>query len=69
MKKVAFFIIGATVGLIICFIFTYLSGFLFEYLGVQLYESESGQQRNFNIFLLVSIFSSLFCGVLFVKKA
>lgn len=68
MKKIALFFLGAMVGLIICFVVVYLSGTLFEYFGVQLYRSESDQQRNFNIFIVVSVASSLLAGLLLVKK-
>jgi len=68
MKKISLFLIGAVVGLVACFILIYISGMLFEYLGVQLYDSEADQQRNFNIYLVVSAISSLVVGILFAKK-
>ncbi len=68
MKKIGLFFSGVTVGLILCFFLVYLSGTLFEYFNIQLYESESDQQRNFNIFLFFSAISSFLTGLLFVKK-
>ncbi len=68
MKKVVFFLVGAFVGLILCFIALYFSGVMFEYWGIQLYNSESDQQRNFNIFLVVSIIVSFLTGLFFLKK-
>lgn len=68
MKKAAFFLIGVVVGLVSCFFIIYLSGVLLEYLGIQLYESEVDQQRNFNMFLVISAIASIVGGLLFVKK-
>lgn len=68
MKKVTFFLMGAIVGIAVCFAVLYLSGALSEILGIKLYESEADQQRNFNIFLIVSAISMLASGYLFVKK-
>ncbi len=68
MKKTGLFFLGIIVGLIISFALVYLSGTLFEYFNIQLYESESEQQRNFNIFLVISMMFSFLAGLLFVKK-
>ncbi len=68
MKKIGLFFLGMIVGLIISFALVYLSGTLFEYFSIQFYGSESDQQRNFNIFLLVSVMFSFLGGWLFVKK-
>jgi hypothetical protein len=68
MKKTTFFILGTIVGLLTCFALLYLSGSIFEYFGLRFYESESDQQRNFNVFLVVSIICSLITGYLFAKK-
>lgn len=68
MKKVIFFLIGSIVGIVVCFAVLYVSGSIFESLGIQLYESESDQQRNFNIFLIASVISALISGYYFAKK-
>lgn len=68
MKKITFFLIGAIVGIVVCFAALYASGLIFESLGIQLYESESDQQRNFNIFLVTSVISALISGYYFTKK-
>ncbi|MCF6363369.1 MAG: hypothetical protein L3J88_08510 [Gammaproteobacteria bacterium] len=68
MKKTGLFFLGMIVGLIISFALVYLSGTLVEYFNIQLYESESEQQRNFNIFLVISMMFSFLAGLLFVKK-
>ena len=68
MKKTGLFFLGVVVGLIISFVLVYLSGTLFEYFDIQLYGSESDQQRNFNIFLVVSVIFSFLSGLLFIKK-
>lgn len=68
MKKVMFFVLGVITGLIVCFTVLYLSGSIFEYFGIRFYESESDQQRNFNLFLVVSAICSLISGYFFVKK-
>lgn len=68
MKKFFFFILGAVVGLIVCFVILYSSGTLLEYFNIQLYNSEADQQRNFNIFIVASVIISVICGFLFAKK-
>ena len=68
MKKGAFFLLGVAVGLVACFLTLYLSGTVLEYFGMRMYENESDQQRNFNLFLLVSAVLSLCSGLLFARK-
>ena len=68
MKKIVIFIAGFFVGLTVCFIVLYGSGVIFEYMGIQFYSSESDQQRNFNIFLVISAIVSFLTGLFFVKK-
>jgi len=68
MKKIILFILGGIVGCILFFTFFYMSGFLFEILGIVLYESESDQQRNFNIFIILSAVFSIVGGWFFVRK-
>ncbi len=49
------------------FCLAYASGYILENMGVILYESESDQQRNFNIFIILSLVVSLVFGWLSVK--
>jgi hypothetical protein len=69
MKKITYFIIGAFIGIVVCVAALYVSGLILESLGIQLYESESDQQRNFNIFLVLSSISALASGYFFAKKS
>lgn len=68
MKKAAFFVLGAIIGVVVCFLLLYVTGSVLEYFGVQLYESESDQQRNFNIFLAASAVSAIVGGYFFARK-
>jgi uncharacterized membrane protein len=67
MKKFLFFLAGAVVGILVSFCLAYASGYILENMGVMLYESESDQQRNFNIFIVLSLVVSLIFGWLSVK--
>ena len=68
MKKATFFVIGAIVGVVVCFLLLYVTGSVLENFGIRLYESESDQQRNFNIFLVASAVSAIVSGYFFAKK-
>lgn len=68
IKKLALFFVGALVGVVVCWALVYLSGLVFEYMGVRLYESEADQQRNFNLVLLFSAMAFLAGGVFATKK-
>ncbi len=65
MKKLGLFVSGFIAGLIVVFAFFYALGQGLEYLDIQLYESESDQQRNFNIFVVTSLVVGLLLGYLF----
>ncbi len=67
MKKLLFFLAGAVAGMLISFCLAYASGYILENIGIILYESESDQQRNFNIFIILSLAVSLISGWLSVK--
>lgn len=67
MKKLLFFIMGFLSGMLLSFCLIYLSGYILENFGVITYESESDQQRNFNIFIISSALISFICGCLSVK--
>ena len=61
IKKIIKFIIGFFVGSLIVFSFSYLFGYIVGEMGIRLYESESDQQRNFNIvFVTWLIISTIF---------
>ncbi len=68
MIKVMFFILGAVISSVLCFTIVYLSGTFFEHLGIQLYESEFDQRRNFNITFIFIAISSFSGGYIFAKK-
>lgn len=55
MKIITFTILGALFGTIFIGGIVYFSGYLFQTMGIQLYHSESDQQRNFNIAFIVWI--------------
>ena len=64
IKIIIKFIIGFFVGSLIVFSLTYLFGYIVGEMGIRLYDSESDQQRNFNIvfiaWLIISITSGYF---------
>ncbi len=62
IKKIIKFIIGFFVGSLIVFLFTYLFGYIVGEMGIRLYESESDQQRNFNIVFIVWLTISIIFG-------
>jgi len=68
MRKVVFFVVGAVIGILVCFAALYVSGSVFESFGIRLYESEADQQRNFNLFLVASVISGLAGGYFFARK-
>jgi hypothetical protein len=68
VKKLVLFLLGASIGFALSFIAFYALGMTLEYFGVQLYQSEADQQRNFNIFLAVSIIFALISGFRFAKR-
>lgn len=67
MKKLLFFVMGSLGGMLLSFCLVYLSGYILESFGMVMYESESDQQRNFNIFIISSVLISVICGWLSVK--
>lgn len=68
MKKAFFFVFGAIIGVVVCFLLLYLTGSVFEHFGVRLYESESDQQRNYNLFLVASAIFAIVSGYYFARK-
>ncbi len=65
--KIIKFIMGFVVGGVVAFVLAYAFGIAMEAMNMSLYDSESDQQRNFNIFILFSLISALFCGYLFIR--
>jgi hypothetical protein len=52
MKRLTFAALGALAGSVVSWLLLLASSHLLSLAGVQLYASEPGQQRNFNLFLL-----------------
>lgn len=65
--KIIKFIMGFVVGGVVAFVLSYAFGIAMEEMNISLYDSESDQQRNFNIFILFSLISAIFCGYLFIR--
>ena len=67
MKKLLVFIAGLIGGFIIAATIVYLAGYLIDFLGYQLYESEQDQQRNFNIAAFFCFLFSILSGFATLK--
>ena len=67
IKLLIKFLIGFVIGSIIIFVVMYGAGSALEYYGVILYESESDQQRNFNIAIFSWLLFSSISGYLSAK--
>lgn len=67
IKKIIKFIIGFFVGSLIVFSSTYLFGYIVGEMGIRLYESESEQQRNFNIVFVIWLITSIIFGYFATK--
>jgi hypothetical protein len=52
MKRLAFAILGALAGSVVACLLLLAGSHLLSLAGLRLYDSESDQQRNFNLFLL-----------------
>lgn len=68
MKKAVIFVFGAIIGVAVCLLLLYVAGSVLGHFGIQLYKSESDQQRNFNIFLVTIAVSAIISGYYFVKR-
>ena len=68
MKKILFFILFFIVGFVVAIALVYLSGLFAMELGIVLYESESDQQRNFNIAVAFTFLFAVFSGIFGSKK-
>jgi len=67
MKTIAFAFLGALLGSALIWCLVYLSGFLLQEMGIRLYDSESDQQRNFNIVFVIWIVFTIVGGWLGYK--
>ena len=68
MIKIIFkFVVGFIIGAFFAFLLVYAFGLLMENMSVSLYNSESDQQRNFNIFIGFSLVVALITGYLATK--
>jgi uncharacterized membrane protein YedE/YeeE len=61
-KKIIKFIAGFFVGSLLAFSLTYLFGYIAGEMGIRLYESESDQQRNFNVAFVIWLIISIVFG-------
>ncbi|AUM12648.1 hypothetical protein [Ketobacter alkanivorans] len=68
IKKLAVFIVAFLVVSFLYFSLVYLIGLLLQEMGIALYDSESDQQRNFNVVLGVWLAVSVGAGVWRIKK-
>ena len=67
IKLIVKFILGFIVSSIVIFILTYTIGYILEAKGIVLYNSESDQQRNFNIVMSVWLAISIISGYFSTK--
>lgn len=67
IKSIAKFIIGFLVGTIIVYALIYAFGAVLNEIGVRLYESESDQQRNFNMVMFIWLVGASAMGYFSVK--
>lgn len=61
------FLGGFIFGAILAFLLTYTFGLIMESMSLSLYDSESDQQRNFNIFIGFAFVTALITGYLATK--
>lgn len=70
MKKIMWFFLGFALATLVYFVLVYTVGILAENLGFSLYNSESDQQRNFNIVMSFWVILSTVTGfILSVKRS
>jgi len=67
IKLISKFIGGFIVGCVIAFILVYTFGTIMESMSISLYNSESDQQRNFNIYLLFTLVVAIISGYISTK--
>jgi hypothetical protein len=68
VRKTAFFIIGAIIGIAICWLLAYIGSQIVVYMGIQLYASEADQQRNFNIFIVANFVFAIVGGYFLSRR-
>lgn len=67
IKTILKFIGGFIAGSIAAFILVYAFGYFMESMNISLYNSESEQQRNFNIFLVFTLVLAIISGYFATK--
>jgi len=67
IKTIIKFIGGFIAGSIVAFILLYAFGYFMESMNISLYNSESEQQRNFNIFLIFTFVLAIISGYFATK--
>lgn len=55
MRSALFTVLGCLAGIILAAVLVYLSGIAVDALGIKTYDSESDQQRNFNLALVFTL--------------
>lgn len=68
MRKTIFFILGFCSGVCVCVMLMFALSTLLNLFSIQLYDSELDQQRNFNFFVIASLFFGLISGVFTSKR-
>jgi hypothetical protein len=68
MKKVIWFVLGFALATLVYFALVYVFGIFAENFGFILYESESDQQRNFNIVISLWIILSSVAGFIMSSR-
>ena len=68
MKKTVLVFLGLLAGIFISVAIIFLSGYILNYFGVQLYESEFEQQRNFNLAAIFVAVTSIASGVFVCRR-
>ncbi len=69
IKTILKFIGGFIAGSIAAFILVYAFGYFMESMNISLYNSESEQQRNFNIFIFFTLVLAIMSGYFATKIA
>ena len=67
IKVIVKFILGFVGGCVVAYFLTYAFGMLMNMIGLQLFDSESDQQRNFNIFIIFTLLVAIVSGYLATK--
>ncbi|MDR2212062.1 MAG: hypothetical protein LBE21_00335 [Pseudomonadales bacterium] len=68
VRKIVFFVLGAIIGIVICFLLAYAGSWIVAHTEIQLHVSEDEQQRNFNIFIVANLIFAALGGYLLARK-